>query len=1831
MAVVFNADSYVWVADDEDMYVPAQVVGAFEQGKAGQVKVLEKNGKGSKPRKLTAEESKTCSRMDEQSLKPISDMVGLKNLDEASILHNLRLRYDKDVIYTNVGRILVSLNPFKMLPIYSPGVMDQYMESGSRDLDPHVYGVADDAFRAMVATGKDQSCIVSGESGAGKTEATKLFLQYIAEKSKREGAQGGAAKGGKKGGAGGGDDSSSIQNKVLEANPLMEAFGNAKTVRNNNSSRFGKWIQIQMSKNGEIVGGSITNYLLEKSRLVLQSEGERNYHIFYQLCAGAMSDPRLKERLELMDATQYFYLNQSKKPATQIPNVDDADEWKSTLMAFDVVRVDPKTLDAVLLLLAGVLHLGNVRFGKGSGEGTSVVANEEVLALAAEQLGTKKEVLAKALTQRQLVTGKETTWGNNSPDQAAEARDALAKQAYSMLFDWLIEQINASLGLAKSGVAKNNIGVLDIFGFESFEQNSFEQLCINYCNEKLQGHFNDHIFTLEQAEYAKEGVDVAKIKFEDNAAVIELIEAGKGAGILSKIEEEIKTGRGTDATLLQKVLAGAAATNGVLAAPDVKLLKKKPALKDAFVFRHYAGPVDYDTRGFIEKCRDTLPVALMAVGLGSSHELLKKLFKQAEAEAGKKKTLGTQFKDQLAQLMGALTATQPHFVRCIKPNAEKVGNLFQAPMVLSQLRYAGLLEVCRIRKQGYPIRRTFKEFVQAYSPLAQPGAPKEAPALCAKLEAAKVLVAGQYQVGKNKVFLRDEQFDKIEVALEKALSKIIRKMQGCARGFIVRNRAAKWKKAKGEVERAMKSRNMANLEEALLFAGVLPYGGRHLPYIADARKLLDVLREEARVTEMLEAALESKDLAEIKRALKSAEEKNMGGSALAKEALKVMEKIESEKKVRDELRAAVDVGTDVAKLEAALAKAKSAGILQCVEARDATALVARLKEQQKVVSDLDAAIKAKNVKNIVTLMNRMAELGQKEHPLVIEGQKVAQEQAKASKAREEQQERLLDELDAAIKARDLDTITNLEVEVLQIGLEEHEVVKRAMALRKQLQGLSEVTGALASEMRAATAKAGSPDGIAAKDIDSLNATIAAAKKSGVAADDAKLKEAGELLARLEKQAQVQSKLDGMVRDVESKKSNKKEMLPALVAALASAQASGVETVAARKIREWVTTLEQEDAEARSEELAKKRQQNLEKLREGKKEELEQHAMDRLAKLTSATHKALVDKAKDDSVYELRKYYKLRTDEDFTEMLPEEEKAAAARGRLESRQKPLPKSLLKLADEQSRMALRINRAVLQYCGDMNTSFPATLAQYILVKGLEDPSICDEVYAQLCKHVTVNPKPDSADRAWLLLCMATRTFPPSDNFAPYLVNFLLKNSSLPGLPGNYARLCVVQLDATLEMGPSPYKPNLEDIQQYRKRPPILAPVHMITGEVVQYPITPDLRVAQVVEIIRRQEKLTDKKEMPIWGIFVKDGKENGKLPAKQRLEAFYRHYNPQKLKHAGLFLEHWKGKEEELFAKLVEKYGPEPEPDNAAKKNDKTFMNMPVTGAMTAVKMLALGGARKPPPAPQTCWPLPWWAHLGDVYLRMTAQNKEPVFEFRRRMITPETTADKRLYCQLLKDVASGDLWLDDEADVVEAALIAVAMETKGFKPPKGDALAQAGLVKNMAPYHRRRKTPQEWAKIASGSSDDKLPRTEPKLIERFVQICKKSPVYGMTFFYARRSDENGEYVIGIDHDGIHFITKDDAKVKVVETIPYSVIIKYGATVEYFWVNMDDKSGKKKASPFAMGGGSQGVNLLLYTLQSWELYEMVFDYTHLDTDVTKAPRDLDAGGDDDEHEE
>jgi myosin V len=646
------------------------------------------------------------------------DLTDLSHLNEPAILQAIRLRYSQKEIYTYSGIVLIATNPFARVDsLYVPQMVQIYTGKQRNSQAPHLFAIAEEAYNDMLRDVKNQTVVVSGESGAGKTVSAKYIMRYFATR----GAPGAVSKGSKTRA----DAISETEEQILATNPVMEAFGNAKTTRNDNSSRFGKYIEIMFDKSTEIIGAKIRVYLLERSRLVFQPLKERNYHIFYQLVAGATAAE--KEELGLLPVEDFDYLSQGGDPV--IDGVDDAAEFAATRKSLSTINVREDTQHSIFVMLAALLHLGNIKI-TATRTDSSLSATEPSLVKACQMLGLNATDFAKWIVKKQLITRGEKITSNLTQQQATVVRDSVAKYIYSSLFDWLVDTINH--GLATEEVMQQMhtfIGVLDIYGFEHFAKNSFEQFCINYANEKLQQEFNQHVFKLEQEEYVREQIDWTFIDFSDNQPCIDLIEAKMG--ILSLLDEESRLPMGSDEQFVTKL-------HHNFAADKQKFYKKPRFGKSAFTVCHYALDVTYESDGFIEKNRDTVPDEQMEVLRKSSNGFLVTVLDTANAVRDKesaqsgsktianapgrrvgvavnrKPTLGGIFKSSLIELMQTINSTDAHYIRCIKPNEAKESWKFEGPMVLSQLRACGVLETVRISTAGYPTRWTYEEFAMRY-------------------------------------------------------------------------------------------------------------------------------------------------------------------------------------------------------------------------------------------------------------------------------------------------------------------------------------------------------------------------------------------------------------------------------------------------------------------------------------------------------------------------------------------------------------------------------------------------------------------------------------------------------------------------------------------------------------------------------------------------------------------------------------------------------------------------------------------------------------------------------------------------------------------------------------------------------------------------------------------------------------------------------------------------------------------------------------------------------------------------------------------------------------
>ncbi|KAI5099410.1 unconventional myosin-VIIa isoform X2 [Silurus meridionalis] len=772
--VVLSKGDHVWV--DSGLGVPFGArVKAFD-GK--QVLLLDDEGK---ERCVSEREQASLRIMHPTSVEGVDDMIKLGDLTEAGVLRNLLIRHKQDIIYTYIGSVLVALNPYQLLPIYTADQVHLYHGRRLGELPPHIFAIADCCYYNMLRNQCNQCCIISGESGAGKTESTKLILQFLAAVSGQH---------------------SWIEQQILQANPVLEAFGNAKTIRNDNSSRFGKYIEIFFNKDGAIEGAHMEQYLLEKSRVCHQAPMERNYHIFYCLLSGMPKDQ--KDVLSLGDATQFSYLTEGS--CFTCDGRDDAEDFIRIRSALRVLTFSDRECWEIFKLLAAILHLGNVGFeGESRGlmnnmDSCEVLASDHFTATA-KLLEVDETHLDVSLTTRTFLTKQEQVVRRLSPDQAEDCRDAVAKAIYTRLFIWIFGKMNSAIRKQQtsSSYTPTSIGLLDIFGFENFDVNSFEQLCINYANEQLQQFFVEHIFKMEQEEYLKEGVTWKNIAFTDNQQTLDLL-AVKPLNLLSLIDEETHFPKGTDKSMLNKM-------NDKHHSSKIYIPPKTNHILQ-FGVRHFAGVVRYDCKGFLEKNRDVLNLDIITLIQKSSSKLLRQIFEtelsscqtkplnnkhnnhhriiithkkptqvlqQGNEQRKHISTLSVQFRHSLDALMKALSLCQPFFIRCFKPNDSKASMVFDRDLCMQQLRYSGILETIKVRKLGFPIRHRFKEFLDRYRVLLKTTdcdpSKESASDCCNAICKAVIKCQDDWRMGKNKIFLKDHHDSFLERERERELNR----------------------------------------------------------------------------------------------------------------------------------------------------------------------------------------------------------------------------------------------------------------------------------------------------------------------------------------------------------------------------------------------------------------------------------------------------------------------------------------------------------------------------------------------------------------------------------------------------------------------------------------------------------------------------------------------------------------------------------------------------------------------------------------------------------------------------------------------------------------------------------------------------------------------------------------------------------------------------------------------------------------------------------------------------------------------------------------------------
>ncbi|XP_078611849.1 unconventional myosin-XV-like isoform X5 [Branchiostoma floridae x Branchiostoma japonicum] len=729
----------------------------------------------------------------------IPNMINLRELHEGSVILNLKRRFEEHQIYTYIGSILVALNPYKPFDIYGVDVVKQYQKALIGDnLPPHLFAVANTAFLKMARTSKNQTVVISGESGAGKTESTKLIVQFLAASCNST-------------------NTSLITEQILEATPLLESFGNAKTVKNDNSSRFGKYLELQYT-NGVITGAKTTDYLLEKSRIVSQAPYERNYHIFYEMLAGMTEAD--KNKYGLQQAQSYYYLNQGGNPS--IPSKNDGEDFTGILAALDVLGFTADETDTVFSIVAAVLHLGNVYFGKSEEEIATVISQSE-LRVVAELLQLPFDGLHSAVTAKLTEAHGEKIYSSYSMEQALEARDAIAKSLYQRLFVWLVERVNRTVYKQPEKRCRT-IGILDIFGFEDFDVNSFEQLCINFANEKLHDHFNRHIFKIEQMEYEKESIGWKHMTCPDNQLCLDLISA-KPHGIFSLLNDQSSFPQATDRSFLEKCHHFH---------QDHEHYERPRVPAQEFSIRHCAGKVSYKVHGFLDKNKDTMRYDVVEMLIGSKCELLSRMFWEHQSlelnkSISKKQhglttlnvvshkvpTVSAKFQESLEELLEEISKCNPLFVRCMKPNTCKAALMFDTAIVLEQLRNLGILDTIRIRKKGYPIRVPFKQFADRYKFMIGELNPDSDPRGVCIMILGKLgsHFADQFQLGQSKVFLREVVEHHLETERSRILNLAATQVQRVFRGHVAAKAFSRMKSAIVTIQAGIR---MAKIREAYL-------------------------------------------------------------------------------------------------------------------------------------------------------------------------------------------------------------------------------------------------------------------------------------------------------------------------------------------------------------------------------------------------------------------------------------------------------------------------------------------------------------------------------------------------------------------------------------------------------------------------------------------------------------------------------------------------------------------------------------------------------------------------------------------------------------------------------------------------------------------------------------------------------------------------------------------------------------------------------------------------------------------------------------------------------
>ncbi|XP_076377970.1 myosin heavy chain 10 isoform X1 [Megalopta genalis] len=1043
----------VWVPHDTQGFVAAGIKG--ERGDEVEVEIAE-TGK----RVHVAKDD--IQKMNPPKYDKVEDMAELTCLNEASVLHNLKDRYYSGLIYTYSGLFCVVVNPYKRLSIYTEKIMERYKGIKRHEVPPHVFAITDTAYRSMLQDREDQSILCTGESGAGKTENTKKVIQYLAYVAASKPKSNATPCPALIIGSGCVSDKFAVINgeleqQLLQANPILEAFGNAKTVKNDNSSRFGKFIRINFDASGYIAGANIETYLLEKSRAIRQAKDERTFHIFYQLLAGASAEQ--KKEFILEDPKHYPFLSNGALP---VPGVDDSAEFFSTVKSMHIMGMTNEDFSSIFRIVSAVMLFGSMQFRQERNSDQATLPDNTVAQKISHLLGLSVTEMTKAFLKPRIKVGRDFVTKAQTKEQVEFAVEAISKACYERMFRWLVNRINRSLDRTKRQGA-SFIGILDMAGFEIFELNSFEQLCINYTNEKLQQLFNHTMFILEQEEYQREGIEWKFIDFGlDLQPTIDLID--KPMGIMALLDEECWFPKATDKTFVEK-LVGAHSVHPKFMKTDFR------GVAD-FAIIHYAGKVDYSAAKWLMKNMDPLNENVVSLLQNSQDPFVCHIWKDAEivgmaqqaltdtqfgarTRKGMFRTVSQLYKEQLAKLMVTLRNTNPNFVRCIIPNHEKRAGKIDAPLVLEQLRCNGVLEGIRICRQGFPNRIPFQEFRQRYELLTPNAIPKgfmDGKKACEKMIQALELDPNLYRVGQSKIFFRAGVLAHLEEERDYKITDIIVNFQAFCRGFLARR----------NYQKRLQQLNAIRIIQRNCAAYLKLRNWQWWRLYTKVKPLLEVTKQEEKLTQKEDELKQVRDKLELQ--LHSSQEYER----------KYQQAIEEKTVLAEQLQAEVELCAEAEEMRARLAARKQEleEILHDLEARieeeeeRSAALTQEKKKLQLNISDLEEQLEEEEAARQKLQLEKVqcdAKIKKLEEDLALSddtNQKLLKEKKILEERANDLSQTLAEEEEKAkhlskLKAKHEATIADLEERLLKDHQQRQEVDRSKRKIETEVSDLKE--------------------------------------------------------------------------------------------------------------------------------------------------------------------------------------------------------------------------------------------------------------------------------------------------------------------------------------------------------------------------------------------------------------------------------------------------------------------------------------------------------------------------------------------------------------------------------------------------------------------------------------------------------------------------------------------------------------------------------------------------------------------------------------------------------